>query len=237
MKKTATILMLSGLISTSAFSQGSFKDKLFQSLGYSVGYSSGPLSKLTYFDPNSNNYNYLTGTYSSGQYVTNYAQAKDFAIIGLMYRLRYNVHEVSDNFALSVSTAPVVEMSFVKGERDFGFNISGMANAEFGAGSTYNSTSNVGGFVGVGFEYIKSSLLSGLSAPSEFYPATINSWVEPVFSTGIRYWNKSNKLREISIKYGFGKVNDLPLTTYSGSETYGTRAMSFKVSWLIFLNY
>lgn len=229
MKKSTIITILTIFLSVPAFSQGSFKDNLYQAIGYSVGYSSGPLSKLTSLNPNY----YGQGTPDS---ITNYAQAKDLTIFGIIYRLRYNVHEVSDNFALSVSTAPVVEMSFVKGERDFGFNISGMANAEFGAGSTYNSTSNVGGFVGLGFEYIKSSLLSALSTPSELYPATINSWTEPVFATGIRYWNKNNKLREVSVKYGFGKINDVPLTT-SSSETYGKRAMSFKFSWLIFLNY
>lgn len=223
-KKTIVFFVCTLLTSTSVFSQNDLKDKLFHTIGFAVysDYFASPLSKTTY-PASSNN-------------LTHYNQSTALSLGSFIYCIRYNIKEPSDNFAISLSASPALGPAISDNDGIGSFNIPFLAGAEFGAGATYNSTANIGGFFRVGLEYTKFPIINASSA--DYSSDLITSWIEPVISTGIRYWNKKNKLRELNIKYGFGKANDLSFVSPNDPQSlYTKRAMTLRLSWLIFLNY
>lgn len=226
MRKTLLIFLFLVSIVSFVFSQNSSNNKIFHALGFSflTDFTVGPWNELTTFYPtryNSQN--------SLGVYETKYNQNIGYTLFTYMYRFRYNVYEPSDNFAISLGITPAIGMTISTG----GFanvNIPIIGEAEFGAGSTYSSSSNIGGFFGFGFEYTKMPLLSIESpSPSSGVPEAVSSWIEPVLTTGIRYWNSSNKMKEVNFKFGFRKSHPI--------SDYFDRAISIRLAWIRFLNY
>ncbi len=240
--KKFTLALLALITFVSVNDVKSASDRIFHAFGTAIytDFAASPVVK----------YNYVTEIYNSntGFYepttVSAYAQNNGFSVLTLIYEFRYNLHEISDNFAISLNATPALGVLALTSGEGFGtLNFPLMVGLEFGAGSTYNSSANAGGFFHAGIEFNKMPLAGGpdvsMLTGSASYPT---SWVNPVVATGIRYWNKNNKLREINLKYGFGNSGETPPVGYSAS-TYGSSgdaiypAMTLRLSWLFWINY
>ena len=162
-----------------------------------------------------------------------YVRASDLSLFTFMYTARLNLVEPSDNFAISASLTPSLGLTF----SDVGtgsFNIPLMVNAEFGAGATYHTTNSVGFTIGAGFEFTK----LGLFGDDYNYgrePKLKDGWVQPALQTGIRYWSKKNKMREINIRLGLGSAQEY--REYRGEEIREVRSLTARLSFKKFLNY
>jgi hypothetical protein len=224
MKKLITLSSGFLLMASCLFAQN---ERIFHSTGFSI-YTDYMQAPVTTYTKN-------PGTIDEVSYA---GQNSGLSIFTFIYNFRYNIMEISDNAALTGSIIPALGLYLsdgYAGNTGIGsLNIPLMAGYEFGAGSTYNSTANMGGFIRFGVEWTKAPLFvssEGGTDDVEFE----SSWVEPVVQGGVRYWNKRNKLREIHIKYGFGSgapdgVND------ENGNSLGS-AMSIRLSWMLFLNY
>lgn len=220
MKKSLPLIILL-TISTSAFSQG-LKDRYFSSIGstYFLDVFTTPVKSETFFDE------------YSQEYETEYSRSLGFSYFTFMYRARLNVMQLSEDMAISASLTPALGIS-VSDAGIGSFNMPLLISAELGAGSTYSSASNLGFSIGAGAEYTNAGLIN--SDLGDSYIGYTKSWVQPVVATGIRYWNKRNKLREINIKYGFGDKK--PYQEYQGDEVVDKRSMTVRLSFMYMLNY
>jgi hypothetical protein len=110
MKKSFAIFLVALSFPIMLSAQG-MKDKLFQSWGYAVysDFYASPIKRVSVYDPNA--YDYNTGLY--GATVTQYNQNKGFALMTFIYNLRLNLHEFSDNLALTVNTAPALGLTCI----------------------------------------------------------------------------------------------------------------------------
>ena len=239
MKRIYTLIILSIAVSNFVSAQGS-NDKIFHSTGAAAftDYAQSPVSTFKYTSGYDINGNPIQST--------TYAQFEGLSYFTFIYNFRYNISEMSDNSAVTASLIPAVGVYIAttgfssNGGSDatgFGsFNLPLLLGYEFGAGSTYNSTANMGGFIRFGVEWTKAPLFydSGDFGSEDVDIKT--SWVEPAVQVGVRYWNKKNKLREIAIKYGFGESAPAKDATYLGTETFGS-AKTIRLSWMLFLNY
>jgi len=221
MKKLITLSSCFLLLVNGLFAQN---EKIFHSTGFSVytDFMQAPATKYTVSDG-------ITEKTYADQY-------SGVSIFTFIYNFRYNLVELSDNAAVTANVTPALGVFFTTNDDESGFgslNIPLMAGYEFGAGSTYNSTANMGGFFRFGVEWTKAPLF--ITTENESDIEFESSWVEPVVMGGVRYWNKKNKLREIHIKYGFGTGAPSGVTTYNGDQL--GKAWSLRLSWMLFLNY
>lgn len=208
MKKGITLFLLALMINQ-CFSQA-LKDKMIHSWGW-VLYTdalASPVKKVG----------------------TEYYQGFGYSGLTFLYRLRYNVKEFDDNKALSIDAVPAFGFALTTGDDGgFGyFNLPIIASMNFGVGATYNSSADKGGFVGLGLEYFKCPLV-GLDVSGNYK----SSWVQPVFSTGYRYWNRKNKLKEVNLKIGAG----LSSVSNPNSELNINRSFAIRLAWIRFINY
>jgi hypothetical protein len=163
-------------------------------------------------------------------------QYQGITIFTLIYNCRFNVVELTDELALSANAIPGIGMfvPFNGDAKGWGsVNIPLMVGFETGAGSTYASTAGLGAFIRYGIEWTKAPLIVTADEYSEV--KLESSWVQPVVQAGMRFWNKQNRLQELSIKYGFGAK--VPEGDYSLNSDEPHRAMSIRISWLMFVNY
>jgi hypothetical protein len=73
--------------------------------------------------------------------------------------MRFNAYEPTDDIAIGISASPSLGASY--GDAGFGsINIPAYASLNFGAGSTYSTASNFGGYVGFGYEFTKVGLIN-----------------------------------------------------------------------------
>jgi len=243
--KKSNIIIAACLFSFSVFGQeGEPSKKVLQAFGYSAftDIIGGPRIVQTYWDPQMQTYNSVTGGSTYGGYRNIVTQASGFSIVTLLYRFRYNVLEPNDNLSVGLSATPAFAFA-VDPVHGGGFlNLPIQAELGFGAGSTYNASSDKGGYVGVGIEMNKFPLvdLSGnnYDDPTD-YGYTIRPktfWIQPVISAGFRYWNPRNKMKEVNLKFGFGAQSDR--VTYSTQNDYvNFPVLTFRLSWITFLNY
>lgn len=206
MNKRLTILTI---IIIGIVSSVNGQDRVFHSLKYA------PYTEF-FWTPASVEYVYTDLNDSIAyEYNNNFA----FTYFSLVYTFRFDVVEPSDNFGVGINVSP--SLGLARSDNGFGsFNIPAYLTLNFGAGSTYSTASNIGGYFGVGYEFNKIDLIStGDGYEEEFYDPRTNepiviegpktSWAEPMLIGGIRWWSKSEKLMELSIKYGFGSNGDL----------------------------
>ncbi len=216
-------------ISTLSFAQDAApNNKVFHSLGYAVytEVAAGPVKVDSWID-------------QYGPH-TEVAQDAGFSYFSMFYRFRYNVHEMNDNSAIGLSVTPDLGLAITAYGAGY-FNLPVMAEIEFGAGATYNSTAEKGGLFGFGFEMNKLSLINfnniGSSGSTEHIVQPRNFWVQPVLTTGIRYWNKKNKMKEVNLKFGFGAKNDVLPATYETNGGFRFPPITLRLSFVTFLNY
>lgn len=213
----------------------SFADRSFHTIGYSIylDFARAPLA------------NEFTSVYNSNtdenEIVKVPREVNTISIFTFMYRFRYNLAEVSDEFAIGASASPAIGLDVNTGGGDgfARFNIPFMVSAEFGAGSTYNSGANVGGFVGVGMEYNVFPLFGANSEAVEGEEGSYEydkSWVQPVLGAGIRYWSRANRLREIAFKYGFSGSEEL-VDVDGDVINSNYKPFTFRITFNYILNY
>lgn len=223
--KTSVVCAITTISLCGNLNAQSFKDKSILTLGWSVytDFIRTPVQEFTTEDINGVEYNF-------------YHQDQGYGIISISMNYRYNLIEAGDEFAIGLNAQPLVGLSVFSNSEGLGhLNLPLFASLDFGAGSTYNSTANIGGFIGAGFEYYNAPFLgSGIEGPESDNFDTDNSWTQPMVSGGIRYWGKKgNHCREISVKYGWGKELDSEF-----SEDYDfKRSNTFRLAFVTFLNY
>lgn len=233
MNKKLILLSLIVFSTISVFSQDS---KIYHSFKY------GMFTEY-YISPTGVESVYVTSEYNSstGNYEDvveyEYGQRTAYSIINFVYTFRFNLLEPSENFGLGINASPSLGLSY--SDNGLGsFNIPAYLSLNFGAGSTYSTGSNMGGYVGIGFEYSKMDIISlgdddeSLNGFDIEEPKT--SWAEPMIIAGVRWWSSSNRLMEVSFKYGFGSNGDLPATV--PESAIGT-PKTFQLTYGWFINY
>ena len=237
-------IFTSNLIAQDEADEDVASDKMFHTLGasYFLDWYSTPLEvtyKDRYYEKNT------WGSYSettvkadadsiSLKADTTFNRYAGWSLTTLIYTFRYNIFEPSDDLAISLSTSPSIGLTF--GDNGIGtVNLPFFINSEFGAGSTYNSSANVGGFIGLGYEYTISGILPfDLIDDGDIVEGvTVGSWGEFVFKAGVRFWSNSNKLKEISVKIGYSASEDLAPKT----KFIFQRASTFQLAFSYILNY
>jgi hypothetical protein len=234
--KKIIILSLTILIVNSSFSQDS---KFIHSLKYGMftEYQSAPASVILIGE------NFITNPITfQNEPIPIYGIEQNTAvsILNVVYTLRYNAYEPSDNIAIGINAAPSFGLSI--SNAGFGsINVPAFVSLDFGAGSTYSTSSGFGGFIGIGYEFTKIGLFGSGDEPQVILSNTVeveepkSAWTEPMFITGIRWWTKRDRLMELSFKYGFGSNGDLNLP--AGSTLSGGTPRTIQIVWGMFLGY
>lgn len=217
----------------SLFAQ-TFKDQYFSAFGFSPYLDFGATPGIVK-SPVYSNINGDTATYINQ--VTYWG-------VSFMYEGRYNITEPSENMAISIKAKPTISIAFAD-EGFGGFYIPIGIGLELGNGSTYKTTQNMGFTFTAGYSLNFIPLFGGESSDiaSTYGVETSSSWGSPFIATGVRFWNKKNKLREINVLYGFGGGNDdIPanakniIGNSNNNSSFGPSFM-LCISWMIFKNY
>jgi len=172
----------------------SFKDNYYQSYGYLIEFVKTPAVEIG-----------NTGGHFQARY---YAPS-------FQYEGRFNITNINDNTAFSISLAPSVGLAVPVDDFEgiANFNIPLFANIEFGAGSTYDSDANIGFSLGIGINFTRFPLF-GLDLPddSDFS----KSHTTPIIKASLRkFSSKGNHLRDYFIHiWPFGSS---PGPTFGGS--------------------
>lgn len=176
-------------------------------------------------------------------------QKTSVGLVSIAYEGRYNILQPSDNMAISIKAKPTLSLAISNvGTGAFFLPIG--AGLEVGNGSTYQSESNMGFTFTAGYAFNVLPLIKS-GDPYDIAEGFTNveikgSWGSPFISTGIRYWNKSNKLREINILYSFNSNDEIPAgAEQAGFETDGNvedsheffPAFRICITWMIYFNY
>ncbi|MBL4658297.1 MAG: hypothetical protein JKX73_09875 [Flavobacteriales bacterium] len=207
------------------------RDMVFHTVGFSAfgDLSVGPKTANTVMTPG-------WGLLTSEIYTTS---AVGYSFYTIIYRFRYNLVESGSNFAVGAVFSPALALSMVGvGNSDGGFGSFSLPmylSAEFGAGSTYSSTSDVGGFIAVGPEFMMLPIIGGNVGGD--YPDLKKSYIQVAFEVGVRFWNKKNRLIEVAFKYGMGKNESELYSTYDSEVLRFSKVRSYRLSWLYILNY
>jgi len=230
--KTISIVFIA-LCGTVGVSAQSFKDHFFSSIGFSpfLDFGSTPAQvEGPYADQNnSGNPVYVV-------YQVNWAFAPAFA-----YEARYNLTEPSENMAVSIKATPT--LSGLAKQGIFGLYFPIGLGLELGNGATYQTSASTGFSITAGYTINMTPLIKAgnVHDDADLYGASLKStWGCPYIAAGIRYWNRKNKLREISIRYGFGPSGDTKPTGATSPHSVTddlTNSYILRVTWMKYINY
>ncbi len=200
-------------------------------------------SRLVGYDASPSNPDVLIPRYKSVPYQSS---CWNFFSLGIEPRYNFHVRSEDEAFALSMPISfgigqTLPENNEVGGKLGFGsLQVPLFLKYYIGNGATYDSEKMYGLSVGAGIEYNKLALVSYETA-SEYKD---NGFVLPVFSLGFHTW-RNNSPFEVNIKYGHGKVSEYDID-YNGNPlrdannfpiSRKTRASSFKITFVNYLNY
>jgi hypothetical protein len=220
-------------------------EKMFHSIGTSVYLDifNGPIreKKITATDPFGNTTSYY-----------DYVRVSGLSYFTFIYHFRYNIQEFSDNFSFGASAIPSAgifaggsipanSISVIPANFSGCFNLPLMAGFHLGASATNTSSSELGLFLGAGYEFNNAPM---------FYAKTINNrdiqtkWINPCVSLGLKYESNSafGSLQEINLKIGLGlSGTDLKEPSNFSSNPGGgfvfKRPSTIRISYLTYLNY
>lgn len=255
MKKTNTFLVV---IFSLIFLQGNFaqikptssnalsEKKLSEKMIHMIGTATytdvyvGPISEQT-----------TTTTDPFGNTTTNtyYCRVLGISYLTLIYGFRYNITEINDEFAFGVSAFPslgIVQVSSIPNASSQAitmpytgvFSLPIMAGLSFGAAATQSSSSRLGVFLAVGYEFNNVPM---------FYSRTIANkdmhthWVNPCLSFGIKYPSRNQylgNLNELNLKVGIGIINqDIKTPNNLGTNGYTfNHPFTFRLSYFVYIN-
>ena len=197
---TLTFISISGIAQNSKF---------YQSVRFILytEYSKAPAGLESYqVDPIASKPVYSDSVYSS--------LGGGLSTIGILYHIRYNVVDINDDFGIGIDFAPSLSLS----STDYGYGAAYLPifiSANFGAGSTYESGKNGGGFIGVGYEYNFTNILNDYNTndnSDKYYPYTqtvipVNNWGQLMVTGGYRWW-AGDHVYDIGLKLGYGNSGD-----------------------------
>ena len=184
-----------------------------------------------------------TYTASYGQKDTATYQGMGIGIASFHWGFRFNLRKFSDDNALSLSLNPGFALGpwLDRGIKD-GVGV-GMINMpllisyDMGAGATYGSIKDRGGFIAGGVEFYKTPIIfvtnHFLLNNHDPNLKKRSLWMEPVLNVGYRYWHKSvftqkEKLRVVGLKFGMGGKRP-----FREIDSYGTSTEIERNSWSI----
>jgi len=228
--KKISILILTCLLSSTVFSQEAEpNNKIIHSWGWSAytDITSTPRHVTTQWDPNAYAGYDSFGNPIYGKQVTTVTQDFGYSLLTVYYKFRYNIKEPNDDRSLGISATPALGFILTYEEGVGLFNLPFQLEYAFGAGSTYSSSADKGGYIGGGFEISRLPLI---------YDGEKTTWVQPVLSTGLRYWNRKNRMREVNLKFGFALGND-PAPSSNPNAGIILPPISLRLSWCYFIAY
>ena len=219
MRSLASIVLL--LVMTSVIAQN---DAIFHSVGWTVylDYIQGPPTTYT-----------IPADQISGA-TTLFTQTQGVSIFTMLYNFRYNLKELNSDAAISLSATPALGIYTGVSNDQTGighFNLPITLGWEYGAGSTYNSAKSMGTFIRAGWEYTNAPLIV---AESNSTFDVQKSWGALSLQSGIRYYNKKNRMRELNLKYARGRSGT---GANSNGDVVDTRAWAIRLAWVFILNY
>lgn len=226
MKASLLAIIVFIILSFNNISAQSFKDRSFNAFGvtYFTDYYASPL--VSYQDP-----------YAYHSEEMQFDKPWGLSIMTFSYKYRFNIVEMSDNVAFSTSVNPALAVS-ASSVGIGSVHAPIQLNMEFGAGSTYNTTANMGGYVGAGFELNSVGLVNYDLFDAGDIPMDAEikkTWLQPVISAGVRFWGSNNVLREVEFKYGWSAEE--VYTERGNSESSTHRPRTIRVIFNYFLNY
>jgi hypothetical protein len=222
--KPLSTLLIAGTISICSFAQSSNSSanssgsdkKLFFGFGYSplLSVANGPVTNYIDYGP-------VYGTYGGGgggQPVSVAASYFNYDLVAFVFDVRYNLTEFNNNSSLSAAAIPDIGLGISGGAAGefanalgiLSFNLPLMVEYNIGNVSTYTADKDKGFVIGAGFEVTAAPLVPIVHVSytdvnnntQTMAPASV--WAEPCFELGYRHWNKSNKAKEINLKFGVG---------------------------------
>lgn len=141
-----------------------------------------------------------------------YAQSEAFSFGTMIYDVRVNIKEISDNAAFGIGLTPAVGFSLVEpvaglnGVSGLGhIQVAGMAKIIFGHMATRRSSGDYGVTIGAGYELNKIGMIS--QSPKNNLEDIPNSWwLMPTVSIGINAYRYGAPV-EFNIKIGRGNAD------------------------------
>jgi len=166
--------------------------------------------------------------------VNSFSQSRAYSFGTLVYDLRLNIKEISDDFAFGVAIKPSIGLSFTEPVNELnGFTglghiqVAAMSSVVFGQMATIKSMSDYGLSFATGFEFNKIGIINRV--PSTVFETLPNNWwFMPNFSLGLNTYRRGSPV-ELNIKVGMGFRRYYNLDNLGGSidEKIG-RANSFR---------
>ena len=159
-----------------------------------------------------------------------YIQPRGLSLLTLIYNANLFL-PVTDELALSYTISPSASFLVLEGGGFGAFNIPLTAAINVGAGSSYLSSKKVGFFMGAGLEINYAPITFNLQSQAR----TNYTWLNTVFTGGLRFKTKTTELLEINLKYGYGKRKE-----YAADITQQTeykRAMTARLAFNYFLDW
>ncbi len=214
------LLMLACTILTSKVPAQDLSEVFTQSLG-AAAYADvafGPVKEIN------------TG---SSMWSSQFERLSSFSYGSLAYRIKAGLVEVNDNLAFSANIAPSLGGYYEVNDYGYlGFNIPVYFSLDVGAGSTFNSSTNFGTYLGFGIEYCKVPLFIADN------PLNLESqWTQPMVSLGLRYWNKNYTLNEIEVKIGLGSKLETNDEEFNSKPLYKQSSFTARLAFYRFINY
>lgn len=206
------------LFSFGAAEAQSFKEKLFTQWGYQAGYLVLPsYDRPRYTDP------------FSGSIETESTAAQNSVFeFSVVARLRYNLYDISDEQSVGLAVVPALSylgQSALVGDNSgtsIGINLPLELSYNLGAGSTYNSSKDLGFSLYTGVNFFVPDLFISRKSDDSFYPELPkNFYTLPYAGLGVSFWgSKGTKLREIFLRVEFGN------NQHSGTALYSHDAIN-----------
>jgi hypothetical protein len=162
---------------------------------------------------------------SNGEIGESYDQSSGISLFTFLYNFRYNVKELSDDAVISLSATPAFGLYTEVSDNQSGvghINLPIALGWEYGAGSTYNSAKSKGTFIRAGWEFTHAPLFGFEEIENRDIK---KSWGALSLQTGLRYYNRKNRMRELNLKYA------------RGSSEFERQAWAIRFAWVFILNY
>ena len=174
-------------------------------------------------------------SYKVNDTLNSYSRLAEYSFYHISYFFRLNLIQPSDERAITLALNPGIGLGQTASKNIGGFgmvSLGALLGWETGAGSTYMSGEDRGGFFRLGAEYTYMPLITGKKTAGEH---DIRSWISPIVSFGFRKENRKQNLIETNFKVGWGfpRQNDL---TATNSFTFA-RPFTFRMSFVVFLDH
>lgn len=255
MKKTTKLtltLLFTSVTTLTSFAQ-EFKDRFFIGLGYTAVLDYARLPATNQLDNIYMDGNKLVGSYKANS-------PNSISYFTYAAKFRYNIVDLNDDASIGIHVQPAlgisVSYSNTSDQTSIGsLSIPIMVSYNTGNISTYKTSKNKGFGISLGVEYFNGGLINTSTNNDLSYTDALGNYqtytqtssnkttalLVPSFELNYRYWNKSNKAKELSLLVSLGKKQSLETDTKTFQEINQTGsakgAMHIRLMWTKYLNY